>query len=415
MEETYSLLELNKHLKQVIALNFPEPIWVKAEIVQSNLARKHRYLELVQKEPSGDISARASAVLWAGRQARLFARMQQDPSALLQAGQEVRLLVRVDFHEQYGLKLIVENLDEAFTLGQLEKQRLETLAKLQAMGLMDQNSRLPVPMVLQRIAVISSPTAAGWEDFRHQLAHNPHGLSFRLSLFPASVQGLSAEAEIVEQIEQIARDQEKFDVLVLIRGGGSRLDLSVFDRFLLSKAVAECPLPVLSGIGHEIDTSVVDGVAHTALKTPTAVAEFLIERNLQFLIRIQEAGALIRDRARAQTEGEHQRLREMQFTLEKEAVRTLAHAGRLLDFIRESSLQRGRQAIREASLQLTALEKEIEGLDPATVLSRGYALVLKQGKPLRSSREVAEKELLEVRLHQGRLRVNVQERDTGDS
>ncbi len=414
MEETYSLLELNKHLKQVIALNFPEPIWVRAEIVQSHLARRHRYMELVQKEPSGEITAQASAVLWAGRQAGLAARMQQDLSALLQPGQEVRLMVRVDFHERYGLKLVVENLDEAYTLGQLEKQRLDTLRRLQTLGLMDRNSGLPVPIVLQRIAVISSPTAAGWADFRHQLTHNPYGFAFHLSLFPASVQGVAAEAEITEQIEKIGRNREKFDVLVIIRGGGSRLDLSVFDRFLLSKAVAECPLPVLSGIGHEIDTSVVDGVAHTSLKTPTAVAEFLIERNLQFLVRLQEAGSLIREQTLRQTQRERQRLRQLQFALEKEAGRSLAHAGRLLDFVREKSLQLSRQAMREADLQLVTLEKEVESLDPVRVLSRGYALVLKQGKRLHSSRDVEENERLEVRLHEGRLRVNVEKKETED-
>jgi len=411
MEETYSLWELNRHLKQVIALNFPEPVWVKAEITQSNLVRGHRYLELVQKEPSGEISAQASAALWAGKQASLVARMRQDLAALLQPGREVKLLVRVNFHERYGLKLIVEDLDESFTLGQLEQQRLETLQKLQALGLMDRNARLPLPWVLQRIAVISSPTAAGWADFRHQLADNPYGIAFRLTLFPAAMQGAAAEAEIVGQIKSIARAREDFDALVIIRGGGSRLDLSVFDRFQLSRAVAKCPLPVLSGIGHEIDLSVVDGVAHTSLKTPTAVAEFLIERNLQFLSQIRERGIQIREGVRRQTEGERHRLREMEFALERETGRTLAHAGRLLDYAEDKALQLSRQTLREAVLRLMALEKELLGLDPAKVLGRGYALVLKEGKRVYSSQEVEVEEDLELRLRQGRLKVKVRERE----
>lgn len=407
MEDTYSLQDLNRHIKQVIGLNFPEPIWIKAEIAQANQSRGHTYLELVEKESTGTIAAQASAVLWKGKRHLLDKKTKHDVGELLQAGREIKLLAQVEFHERYGLKLILEDLDDQYTLGKLEQQRLETLGRLRQLGLMDKNARLPLPSVLQHIAVISSPTAAGWADFQDQLSSNPYGYAFEVQLFPAAMQGEAAVSEMVKQLEVLAKLTDPFDAVLILRGGGSRLDLAVFDHFDLSRSVAELPIPVITGIGHEIDISVVDGVAHSSLKTPTAVADMLVDHNLAFETKAMDLGVQAQYGARRSLELQLHRVRESAHALDRALDNQITQERRLLDYIKEQLGFQAKGQQQRAELALLALQKEVESLDPTRVLEKGYALVWKDHIRLRTCADVELGDQIAIRLRDGTLSAEI--------
>ncbi|RKZ09334.1 exodeoxyribonuclease VII large subunit, partial [bacterium] len=281
--DTFSLLELNAHIRQVVALNFEQLIWVSCEISQARQSRGHHYLELVEKaEHSDDIRAQSSAVIWARTFSRIRKKCGDLIDDILQDGVEVRVQVRVDFHERYGLKLVIEDIDPSFTMGNLETRRREILETLQKKGLVEKNGLLPLPVVPQRIAVLSSEHAAGYHDFMQHLRENPYEYHFDTHLFPVALQGSSVEKEVVTALQSVAKAAVHYDCVAIIRGGGSRLDLSGFDNLAIGEAIAHCPIPVFTGIGHEIDQSVADIVANYALKTPTAVADAIIEMTATF-------------------------------------------------------------------------------------------------------------------------------------
>ena len=207
----------------------------------------------------------------------------------MRAGLEVRVLVQPEYHQRYGLKLVVQDIDPAFTLGKLAGRRQENIQKLRTLDLLERNKNVPLPRVLQRIAVISSERAAGYRDFQTQLLENPFNYDFFAVLLPASMQGELVEKEVIQRLQEIERKKEQYDCIIIIRGGGAKTDLLAFDGLALSKAIAACSLPVLTGIGHDVDESVVDIVAHRALKTPTAVADFILHHNAAFEAELLEA------------------------------------------------------------------------------------------------------------------------------
>ena len=302
--KTYSLYELNEFLRRVVALNFSESVWVTAEIGQIGLSRGHYYIRLLEKEDD-DIVAELSAVLWASDFKRLKRALGSNFETVFVEGLEVRLKGRLDFHERYGLKLVIEELDATYTIGKLEIQRRALIAELQNEELLRLNASLKVPSVWQRIAVISSETAAGWADFQNHISENIYAYQFDIQLFPSAMQGQFVERDMLQQLERIRLDKDRFDCVAIMRGGGAKLDLAAFDNPSVCRAVARFPLPVLTGIGHEVDYTVLDMVAHTALKTPTAVADFLIERNAQFESILVEMGHFLKNyvQNRLYTEG----------------------------------------------------------------------------------------------------------------
>ncbi|MBK7408766.1 MAG: exodeoxyribonuclease VII large subunit [Saprospirales bacterium] len=289
--QQYTLYELNEYIRRVVSLNFPDPVWVQCEIFQLSNSRGHYYIQLVQKDGAEDqILARADAVLWQ----RQYQLLRRDLGPLLdevlREGLEVLVQVRVTYDERYGLQYHIVQVDPAFSLGKLEIQRQETIRQLKAEGLLEKNAAIPLPPVMQRIAICSSPQAAGLKDFLDQLHQNPYGYRFTTHLFTTAMQGQQVEPEMLARIREIEHQQSRFDCLVVIRGGGSRLDLAAFDQLPLCRGVANCHLPVFSGIGHETDETVLDLVAHTSLKTPTAVAEHLLNHNAAFETRIVQTG-----------------------------------------------------------------------------------------------------------------------------
>lgn len=280
MESQITLKELNLLIKDTLQLSFPESLWVVAEIgeLKTNQAG-HCYIELVQKEDQADtIVARSRATIWSWQFRFIKPYFESTTGQTLAAGIKVLIAVSVEFHEVYGISLNIKDIDPTYTLGDMARKRQEIIKRLTDEGVIAMNSEIPLADIPSRIAIISSPTAAGYEDFINQLQNNSSGYQFYTKLFPAMMQGNDAAKSMINALDHIFEHEELFDVVVIIRGGGSQMDLNCFNDYDLAYHVAQFPLPVLTGIGHEKDESITDMVAHTKLKTPTAVAEFLIEK-----------------------------------------------------------------------------------------------------------------------------------------
>jgi len=290
MNERLKLSELNGLVKKAIGEAFTAPVWVIGEISELKTNRSgHCYLNLIEKEENGDaIVAQTRATIWSYTFRMLKPYFETTTGQPLIEGLKVLVSVSVEFHELYGYSLNIRDIDPTYTLGDMARRRREIITRLQSEGVAEMNKELELPLVPQKIAIISSSTAAGYQDFIDQLTNNPAGYHFDLKLFPAVMQGNQAETSIIESLEQIFLYEKFFDAVVIIRGGGSQADLSCFDNYNLAYYITQFPLPVITGIGHEKDDSIVDLVAHTRLKTPTAVAEFLISGVAQFDQRLDE-------------------------------------------------------------------------------------------------------------------------------
>ena len=405
--KTYSLYELNEFVRRVVALNFNESIWLTAEIGQINESRGHRFLSLLEKEGE-DIVAEMSAVIWTSDFRRVKRVLGENTEGVLSNGAEVRLRGRLDFHERYGLKFVIEDVDPTFTLGKMELERQELIAKLAAEGLLKLNAQQPLPSVLQRLAVISSETAAGWEDFRSHIDENNYGYNFDIQFYAAAMQGIFVEKEVMRQLKAIEARQADFDAVVIIRGGGAKLDLAAFDGGELCRTIAYFPLPVLTGIGHEIDTTVADLVAHTALKTPTAVADFLINHNASFESRVLEFGNSLRFYAqnRLNTEGGH-----------------LAQAENMLTYPSQFMLKNQHQKLDEWSRRLAVapthiLTYEKIKIDNAlkimnlmsieTTLKRGFSITRQaDGTVVSNVQNLKTDDVIETELGDGRVKSRI--------
>lgn len=289
MYQKISLLELNKQIQEKIKFNFPESVWVIAEISEIKINRNgHCYLELIEKDIINEnIIARNRSTIWAYTFRMLKPYFESTTGHELAPGIKILFLANIEFHEVFGLSLNITDIDPNYTLGDLAQKKAETLKRLENEGVINMNKELELPVVIQKIAIISSETAAGYQDFENQLLNNKSGFKYYTKLFPSVMQGVQAEDSIINSFEKIFKYEGFFDVVVIIRGGGSQADLNCFNNYLLTANIAQFPLPVLTGIGHDKDESVSDMVAHTKLKTPTAVAEFISDINANFEIRIE--------------------------------------------------------------------------------------------------------------------------------
>jgi exodeoxyribonuclease VII large subunit len=404
---TLTLFDLNQHIRRALALNFPQAVWVTAELAQVGESRGHFYLDLVQKTEEGELLAQAQATLWASELRALKARFPSGIESLLRQGLELRLQVRPDFHERYGLKLLVTDLDPTHTFGQLDLQRRQTIQTLRDLGLMAQNRALDLPLVLQRIAVVSAQTAAGLQDFEEHLRGNSFGYFFDCQFFNSAMQGKNAESELMVALEKIFRQGKNFDCVVIVRGGGARLDLAAFDGLELCKAAAQMPLPIFTGIGHDVDESVLDLVAHTALKTPTAVADFLVQHNFSFENNLANAIQQLAFLTENGLKTNHLLLKNAEMAARFGAQGCLRAAATQLDFVEQKTPHFARQTLRQQALQLEQIERLCQNLHPENVLRRGYSLTLKNGKILRTAAEAAHGDVLETRLHEGSLHSKV--------
>ena len=277
--KTISLLELNLMVRGTIERGLPDEYWVEAELSEIRESHGHCYMELVEKDLPGNTPvARARATCWRQTWAMLRPYFERTTEQTFRAGLKVLLKVYAQFHEAYGVSWIVTDIDPAFTMGDMARKRQMIIARLKEMGVFDLNRELEIPMFAQRIAVISSETAAGYGDFYRQLTDNEYGFTFEINLFPAIMQGERVEQSIIAALDKINARCDDFDCVVIIRGGGATSDMSGFDTLALAENVANFPLPVITGIGHDRDESVLDMVANTRVKTPTAAAALLISR-----------------------------------------------------------------------------------------------------------------------------------------
>lgn len=381
--ETLSLYELNEFIRQVVILNFGQEMWVTCEISQLNLSRGHRYVELIQKdEDTQDVVARMGAVIWSRDFAIMRRKHRNALASVLVESNQVRLQVKVDFHERFGMKLMIKDIDLNYTIGQFAERRLFIISQLEKEDLLNINESLPLPLSIQRIAVISSETAAGFADYRAHLEENEYGYDFRTHLFPAAMQGKQVEPEILTQLAIIKKRKKEFDVVVIIRGGGSKIDLADFDSYALGKMIATFPLPVFTGIGHEIDESVIDLVAAKSFKTPTAVAGYLIQHNLeteQEILTMEHE--VIQLAQNVLSEKRHDLEKVQQFIplmvkgiLERSAL-SLQQMDKNLDSVFA-------QALKMQGQKLEHLLALIDTTRPERILKKGYSITYLAGQPV---------------------------------
>ena len=282
MTKALTLYELNQMVHETITISMPDEYWVEAEISDIREVRGHCYMELIQKDEYGNTPlARASAKCWKNKWMYISPHFERITGHILRAGMKILVQVYADFHETYGFSWIITDIDPTFTMGDMARKRQDIIRRLQEAGVLELQKELSLPLFTQRIAVISSEQAAGYGDFCNQLAENDYGFQFKLSLFRSIMQGEQIESSIISALNEINRQIDHFDVVVIIRGGGSTSDLSGFDSLLLAENVANFPLPVITGIGHDRDESVLDLVSHIRVKTPTAVATLLIDPTIR--------------------------------------------------------------------------------------------------------------------------------------
>lgn len=406
--ETYSLFQLNEYIKRVIALNFQDSVWINAEISQVKLSRGNYYLDLIQKEEDSEvIKAQASAMIWYRKVSFLEKKFKSLFHSILDTGNEIRVKVTVNFSERYGFSLVVEDLDASYTLGKAEMLKQEILNRLQQENLIHLNSQLRLPQVLQKIAIISSATAAGYKDFVSHLKSNSYGYKFNLQLYPAAMQGQAVENEILAAIEQIEREGP-YDCIAIIRGGGAKLDLSAFDSYNIAKRIARCKLPVITGIGHDIDQSIADIVSHTDLKTPTAVADFVIESNLHFESELMEIGQQIQMLAKDVLRSSNnklvlinEQLSNLFSHIKKEENSKLREVDLKIKHNYSSRIMREHEALKSLAKQLTLLS-------PESALKRGYSILRQEGKIIKSKKDIDKSKLLETQLIDGKIKSKIE-------
>ena len=387
--QTFSLFELNEYIRRVLALNFTDSIWITAEISQIGSARGHYYLDLIQKDDQSDqIVAQAQAIIWSSQYRFLFKKYPELLDDLLQDGMEVRMKINVDYNERYGLKLIIEDLDAQYTFGQAAMKRMQIIDVLQKAQLIGKNKRIPLPPVIQHIAMVSSSTAAGFQDFLQHLGENPYGYRYRVTLFSAAMQGRNTEREVIEALEQIEETYHSFDAVCIVRGGGSKLDLAAFDSERMGRKIALYPLPVLVGIGHDIDQTILDLVCHTSLKTPTAVADYLIDHNARFEGEMEDLAEDIQQIIQLRLNNEQVSLVQMQHQLHQIARTPLLRARQKLEHIVQLRSTFLKSYFREQQSTLRWLEDQLTWKNPLHLMDQGYAWVFSQGKPVRSVHDV---------------------------
>ena len=365
MMKQYTLLELCSCIDEALSMELNDTYWVRAEIA-SLTERGHCYMELVEKAKNNAIAAKLRATCWQHVYHLLSAYFANETGQTLAVGMQVLLQVEVTFHAVYGLSLNVVGIDPTFTLGDLARQRQLTIQRLQEDGVMDLQRSLPLPLLPRRVAVISAADAAGYGDFCHQLQSNSGGFRFRTQLFPAVMQGEQSPASIIAALQQIAATADLYDLVVIVRGGGATTDLRNFDDYSLAFHCANFPLPIIAGIGHTRDVSVVDMVVHTSVKTPTAAAEWLI----------------------AAMQAQADRLGELQLRLQRVVQMAVRKQHSKLDALWQSLRFATQRSLHRQRTQLEFWEKTIALHSPERIYRMGYSLTTVNGKIVKSINDV---------------------------
>ena len=405
--QSITLCELQRRVKSALEGQFALPVWVSAEISEIKVNYSgHCYLELVEKGGDNGVpTAQARAVMWRSHYPRISGYFEAETGQRLAAGIRILAKVLVSYHELYGFSLQITDIDPSYTLGDMERQRQQTIAQLQQEGVWDMNREAPMPAVVQRIAVVSSVHAAGYQDFCQELEKSPY--RFEVSLFDAFMQGEAAEESIVAALCAVAERLEKFDAVVLIRGGGSRSDLNCFNAYRLCAHVAQFPLPVVTGIGHDKDTSVADMVAHTALKTPTAVAGWLVERMAEADGWLDYAALQLHDATAAAMHTSEVRLERLSGEVRRLSGELLTRQSLRLEHFGTLLPEAARDFLARQTLRLENAAELIAGRSPERILRLGFAVLRAGGKAVTSAAGVTAGEDVEIEVSDGRISATV--------
>ena len=378
--QTYGLKELCDWIQDVLENDFPVRYWVRAEIASMSM-RGHCYMELVEKADNGILAAKVRATCWNNVYNLLSAYFVQETGESLHVGLQVMLEVSVEFHAVYGLSLNIWNIDPTYTIGDLAKQRQATINQLKQDGVMELQKAFELPSLVRRVAVVSSSEAAGYGDFCDQLKNNRFGFGFHVQLYSAIMQGDMAARSIVQALNTIAEQEEDWDVVVIIRGGGASTDLSCFDDYDLASHCAQFPLPIIAGIGHTRDVSVVDMVVHRSVKTPTAAAEWLI------------------DHVAAQVE----RVAEIQLRLQRAIQGVVSREKNRLVVLEQRMINTARRMVVREEGKLNLWRKTIDLHSPERIYKMGYSLTMMNGKIVRNSNDVHTGDVVDTYLQGGMI------------
>lgn len=404
-EQALSLYELNGLVKRTIRDRMSETYWVQAELsdVRSNYSG-HCYLEFIQKDASGNnLIAKARGTIWSNIYKMLKPYFEQETGQAFASGIKVLVRVSVDFHELYGYSLTVLDIDPTYTVGDMERKRREILRQLEEEGVIDLNKELEMPVLPQRIAVISSATAAGYGDFCNQLSNNPRGYGFYTELFPAIMQGERVEESIIAALDAIYARLEAFDVVVIIRGGGATSDLSGFDTYELAANCAQFPLPIITGIGHERDDTVIDLIAHTRVKTPTAAAAFLVACMDQVADRLDNLSFRLQQGVRNRLLWEHRRIEGLKQRIPSAVYKRISDAKYGLLAANRDLQMATRQFLSMKKHRLELLQQCLNDALPEKQLARGYSITLKNGKAVKDASALKEGDTLVTLLYKGKV------------
>lgn len=404
--EILSLYELNQLIRSVIDTAFYRTFLVTAEIASCDVKR-HCYLTLVDKDED-TIRAEIRAVIWASRYRTISAVFEEAAGTRLAAGIRILFEAEVSFHERYGLKLNILDIDPSYTIGEMAVRRREIMERLAREGLKDRNRELEFPLVPQRIGIVSSATAAGYEDLITHLMNNSYGYKFTCRLYEAVMQGDGAEGSILAALDQCMKDSRFLDIVVIVRGGGAQTDLHCFDSFGIGRAIALLPLPVISGIGHQRDVTVVDEVSNMRAKTPTAAADMIITRVRDFEDRMDSLSHNLVHAVRTLTSGMSEGLSALSKRLEASAGKELLDNMHMLNVFAKG-IRYALKFIRNEKQRLKTREGNIRHLDPVNVLRRGYSITYNNGRAVKSVSDVDEGDVLRTVLHDGEIASTVRE------
>ena len=408
-EHRYTLRQLNLMVKDAIEMQLPDEYWVEAELAECRERGGHCYLELIEREADSNTPvAKASAKCWRQTWQMVQPYFERTTGQALHAGMKVLLKVYAQFHEAYGFSWIVSDIDPTYTLGDMARKRQEIIRKLKEAGIFDLQRELCIPLFAQRIAVISAEGAAGYGDFCRQLEDNEYGFRFEVTLFPAIMQGEQVETSVVAALNSIYHHVRDFDVVVIIRGGGATSDLSGFDTLELAENVAQFPIPIITGIGHDRDESILDMVANTRVKTPTAAAALLIDNLLQVLTRINNAQQRITMAISQKFATQKARLDSLQTLLPVLVQRFLSNARHRIELLENRLPAATERIITNQKHKLSQIELMLQSYDPQVLLRRGYSITLLNGRAVRDPQQLKTGDIIETRVEKGIIKSTVQ-------
>ncbi|MCH5307110.1 MAG: exodeoxyribonuclease VII large subunit [Prevotella sp.] len=396
---------LNALVRETIEAGLPDEYWVEAELSECRERGGHCYMELVEKdEQTNTPVARASAKCWRGTWQLVQPTFERATGQPLRAGLKVLLKVYAQFHEAFGFSWIVTDIDPNYTIGDMVRRRQEIIQQLKQEGIFDLQRELHIPFFAQRIAVISAEGAAGYGDFVRQLEDNDYGLRFQITLFPAIMQGEQVEASVICALNKIYERADDFDVVCILRGGGASADLSGFDTLALAENVAQFPLPIITGIGHERDESILDMISHTRVKTPTAAAALLVDHLKRILERIEQAETSIKNYLTEHIHYQQQRLSQWATLIPTLALRTTNEQRHRIEMLANRLPVALERRLTHQKHHLENIGIQLKGFDPQIQLSRGYSITLHNGRAVRNADELKAGDEIITRVEKGTLK-----------